>query len=65
MHEIGKLSRIILSTKISLNYESGMVYSSLTYGPALLSCIWGSEQVKEGFTAFKEEIKPNFRAFRK
>ncbi|MHB9005213.1 MAG: enoyl-CoA hydratase-related protein [Coriobacteriia bacterium] len=51
--------------KISLNYESDMMYPSLTHGSALLSYVWGSEQVKEGFAAFKEKRKPNFRAFRK
>lgn len=51
--------------KLSLNYESDMMYPSLTHGSALLSYIWGSEQVQEGFNAFKEKRKPDFRSFRK
>lgn len=51
--------------KVSLNFESDLMYPSLTHGSALLSYVWGSEQVREGFGAFREKRKPNFRAFRK
>ncbi len=51
--------------KLSLNFESDMMYPSLMHGSALLSYVWGSEQTTEGFAAFKEKRKPDFRSFRK
>ncbi len=51
--------------KTSLNFESDMMYPSLTHGSVMLSYVWGSEQVKEGFSAFREKRAADFRQFRK
>lgn len=51
--------------KLNLNFESDLLYPSLTHGSALLSYIWGSEQSLEGFAAFKEKRKADFRSFRR
>ncbi|MDA8224038.1 enoyl-CoA hydratase-related protein [Desulfosporosinus sp.] len=51
--------------KVSLNFESDLMYPSLMAGSVYLSYIWGSDQVHEGFNAFKEKRKPNWRQFRK
>lgn len=51
--------------KLSLNYESDALYSSLMHGGALLEFVWESEQFKEGTTAFVEKRSPDFDQFRK
>lgn len=50
--------------KLSINYESDVLYASLTHGGALLEYVWESEQFKEGVRAFGERRVPNFRQFR-
>lgn len=59
-----KAPQSIAYAKLSINYESDLLYSSLTHGGALLENIWGSEQLKEGTTAFMEKRNPNFSRFR-
>ncbi|MDQ0219451.1 1,4-dihydroxy-6-naphthoate synthase [Peribacillus cavernae] len=51
--------------KLSLNYESDALYSSLLHGGALLEFVWESEQFREGTSAFVEKRLPNFDQFRK
>ncbi|MEB3102105.1 enoyl-CoA hydratase-related protein [Ferviditalea candida] len=51
--------------KLSLNYESDALYSSLMHGGALLEFVWESEQFKEGTDAFIEKRKPDFDQYRK
>lgn len=51
--------------KVSLNFESDLLYPSMTAGSVYLSYIWGTEQTKEGFGAFKEKRKnKNWGQFR-
>lgn len=59
-----KAPQSIQYAKLSINYESDMLYASLAHGGALLENIWGSEQLQEGTTAFKEKRKPDFSRFR-
>lgn len=51
--------------KLSLNFESDLLYPSFVHGGALLEHLWGSEQVCEGMTAFQEKRSPDFRRFRR
>ncbi|MHA1270914.1 MAG: enoyl-CoA hydratase-related protein [Candidatus Helarchaeota archaeon] len=47
--------------KLSLNFESDMLYPSWLHGRELLSLVYGSEELTEGMNAFLEKRKPNFR----
>lgn len=51
--------------KMSINYESDQLQSSLTHGGALLEFVWESEQFREGVSAFFEKRSPDFRQFRR
>jgi len=51
--------------KLSLNFESDLLYPSFTHGAALLNTLWGTEQLKEGLSAVKEKRKADFAKFRK
>jgi dihydroxynaphthoic acid synthetase len=62
---LDKAPQSIAAAKLSINYESDMLYSSLTHGGAMLENLWGSEQMQEGIAAFREKRSPNFRKFRK
>jgi dihydroxynaphthoic acid synthetase len=59
-----KAPQSISYAKLSLNYESDFLYSSLMHGGAILENIWESEQFAEGTNAFKEKRSPNFAQFR-
>lgn len=54
----------IRTAKLSLNFESDMLYPSMTHGAALLNGFWGSEQLQEGLAAVKEKRKADFCKFR-
>lgn len=54
----------IRTAKVSLNFESDMLYPSMNHGAALLNGLWGSEQAREGLSAVREKRKPNFAKFR-
>ena len=51
-------------SKLSLNFESDLLYPSMNNASALLDSLWGSEQLKEGLAALQEKRKPNFAKFR-
>ncbi len=51
--------------KLSLNFEGDMLFPSFTHGIEMLASTYGSEELKEGMTAFLEKRKPEFRKFRK
>ncbi len=51
--------------KLSLNFEGDQLYPSFTHGIEMLTSTYGSEELKEGMSAFLEKRKPDFRKFRK
>lgn len=54
----------IRMAKLSLNFESDMLYPSMNHGAALLNSLWGTEQLQEGLSAIKEKRKADFSKFR-
>lgn len=61
---LDKAPQSIAYAKLSINYESDLLYASLTHGGAILENIWGSEQLIEGIRAFKEKRPADFSRFR-
>ena len=51
-------------TKISMNFESDLLYPSWTHGVEMLSTVWGSDESMEGMRAFVEKREPDFSPWR-
>jgi dihydroxynaphthoic acid synthetase len=51
--------------KVSLNFESDLLYPSFVHGAEMLRIVYGTEEIKEGFNAFLQKRKPDFNKFRK
>jgi dihydroxynaphthoic acid synthetase len=51
-------------TKVSMNFESDLLYPSWTHGVELLSMVWGSDEGLEGMRAFMEKRQPDFSPWR-
>ncbi len=51
--------------KVSLNFETDLMYASFVHGVEMLRLVYEGEEIKEGMTAFLEKRKPDFGKFRK
>ncbi len=51
--------------KVSMNFESDLLYASFAHGAEMLRLVYGTEEIKEGMTAFLQKRKPDFGKFRK
>lgn len=62
---VGYSSQTLRATKVSLNYDSDMLYPSWQHGMELLAAVWGSDEALEGMNAFLEKRPPDFNQFRR
>jgi naphthoate synthase/2-ketocyclohexanecarboxyl-CoA hydrolase len=70
--EVSKLCEEILDkspqslriAKTVLNFESDLLHAAYTHGMEMLALTYGSEEQREGVSAFLEKRKPDFRRFR-
>lgn len=49
--------------KLSLNFETDLLWPSFNHGLAMVELGWESKELKEGLVSFKEKRKPRFRNF--
>lgn len=61
---VGYSSQTIRATKVSLNFDSDMLYASWQHGMELLGNIWGTDEANEGMNAFLEGRPADFNQFR-
>jgi len=61
---VGYSGQTIRATKVSLNFDSDMLYASWQHGMELLANIWGTEEATEGMQAFLDGRQPDFQQFR-
>jgi dihydroxynaphthoic acid synthetase len=55
----------IAVAKVSLNFETDMMYASFVHGTEMLRLVYDGDEIKEGMNAFLEKRKPDFGKFRK
>jgi len=61
---LDKSPEAIRIAKIALNFESDLLYPSYTHAAEMLALTYGTEENREGITAFLEKRPPNYRRFR-
>jgi dihydroxynaphthoic acid synthetase len=57
---IAKSPNALRVAKVSINFESDLLYPSIIHGGALLNLMHGTDELREGMNAFLEKRKPDF-----